>query len=367
MNSSSTITLVAVTQQGVEKARILCRRLRSGELLRPARYGPPEHGWESTYDGALSDRIPEVFARSGQIVFFLAVGAAVRLIAPCVGSKETDPGVLAVDESGRFVIPLLGGHQGGANAFARTVAGCLGAMPVITTASDVIGGLSPDLLEDAFGWRAEPRELLKPAARALVDGEPIAIVQEIGASDSCLAEKQLPANVGVVRDLAGLRGHQPAYVLWITDRIVDEVSREGIGADRILWYRPKSLVLGVGCERGISAEALEDGLSRFLEENRYSRESIGTIASVELKADERGAHRLGGEASVADGLLHGGGVSGDRRSESIGGRGPLRRHARSGRTGGVAGVRRESIASREASHQFRGEPSADDLRPGAAC
>jgi precorrin-4 C11-methyltransferase len=291
MSVSGSITLIAVTRRGVEQARRLRQRLRAGEVHRPERYGPTEHGWEVTFAGPLSERVVELFGRCGQIVFFLAAGAVTRLIAPCLDSKETDPGVLAVDESGRFVIPLLSGHKGGANAFARTVAGCLGATPIITTASDVVGGLSLDLLEDAFGWTAVPRERLKPAARALVDGEQLAIVQEIGSAGSWLDELDLPANVTVVRSSADWRQDPtPTYVLWITDRLVTH--RRGIDEDCILWYRPKSLVLGVGCERGIPAAALEDGLHRFLREHGYSRDSIAALASVELKADEEGLIEL---------------------------------------------------------------------------
>ena len=105
--------------------------------------------------------------------------------------------MLAIDEAGRFVIPVLSGHKGGANALARTVAGYLGATPVITTASDVIGGLSPDVLEDVCGWVAEPRERLKAAAMALVNREPVAIVQEVGSQGTWLDAWELPAQVSV--------------------------------------------------------------------------------------------------------------------------------------------------------------------------
>jgi precorrin-4 C11-methyltransferase len=290
MKTPAPIVLVAVTRRGVERARFLRRRLRTGEVHYPERYGPAEHGWETTFAGGLSERVPELFGRCGQMVFFLAAGAVTRLIAPCLGSKETDPGVLAVDEAGRFVIPLLSGHKGGANAFARIVAGCLGATPVITTASDVVSGLSLDLLEEAFGWTAEPRELLKPAAHALVDGEPLALIQEVGSAGSWLHEMDLPANVTVVRAPAEMREQSFAHVLWITDRLVED--RGGVSEHRVLWYRPKSLVLGVGCERGISVAALEDGLDRFLDQHRFSRQSIATLASVELKADEEGILEL---------------------------------------------------------------------------
>jgi precorrin-4 C11-methyltransferase len=282
MTPPTKVALIAITRRGVEQARLLQRRLRAGELHRPERYGPAEHPWEVPFAGPLAERVPELFTRCEQLVFFLAAGAVTRLIAPRLASKETDPGVLAVDEAGRFVIPLLSGHKGGANAFARTVAGCLGATPVITTASDVIGGFSLDLLEDEFGWTLEARQRLKEAALALVNGEPVAVVQEIGRTGGWLDERALPENVTFVRAVALLPQQRFKYLIWVTDRLAEDNTAGG----RVLWFRPSSLVLGVGCERGISVEALEDGLGRFLAEHRFARASIATVASVDLKADE---------------------------------------------------------------------------------
>jgi precorrin-4 C11-methyltransferase len=292
MTPPTKVALIAVTRRGVEQARRLRQRLRAGELHRPERYGPAEHPWEVPFAGPLAERVPELFARCEQFVFFLSAGAVTRLIAPCLASKETDPGVLAVDEAGRFVIPLLSGHKGGANAFARTVAGCLGATPVITTASDVIGGLSLDVLEDEFDWTAEPRERLKEAALALVNGAPVAVVQEVGQPGGWLDERDLPANVTFVRAMTHLPPRPFDYVIRITDRSPEDATDPD--AARVLWFRPRSLVLGVGCERGISTEALEDGLSRFLDEHCFARASIGTVASVDLKADEQAIGKLAG-------------------------------------------------------------------------
>ena len=227
MNPPTKIALIAVTRRGVEQARLLRRRLRAGEVHRPERYGPAEHGWELPFAGPLSETVPGLFARCEQLVFFLAAGATTRLIAPCLASKETDPGVLVVDEAGRFVVPLLSGHKGGANAFARTVAGCLGAVPVVTTSSDVIGGLSPDLLEEEFGWTAEPRERLKEAAAALVNGGPAALVQELGRPGEWLDERDLPGNVVCVRDATRLPRRRFDAVVWVTDRVVEDAGRGG--------------------------------------------------------------------------------------------------------------------------------------------
>jgi precorrin-4 C11-methyltransferase len=282
MTSPTSVALIAVTRRGLERARLLRRRLRTGHIYRPERYDPGEQAWENGFSGPLAEQVAAFFAGHQQLVFFLAAGAVTRLIAPHLASKETDPGVLAVDEAGRFVIPLLSGHKGGANAFARTVAGCLGATPVITTASDVIGGLSLDLLEDEFGWTAEPRERLKDAALALVNGEPVAIVQEIGQPGAWLDERDLPANVTFARAVAALPQHSFKYLIRITDRS----SGGATVAEQAMHFRPRSLVLGLGCERGISVDALEDGLERFLAKHQFARASIGTIASLDLKSDE---------------------------------------------------------------------------------
>jgi precorrin-4 C11-methyltransferase/precorrin-6x reductase len=284
MSAASKIALIALTRRGLVQVRLLRARLKQGEIIRPERFGPPASGWERLFTGPLAKQIPELFARCDQLVFFLASGAVTRLIAPCVASKTSDPGVLAVDEAGGFVVPLLSGHRGGANAFARTVAGCLGAIPVITTASDVLAGFSPDLIEEEFGWSAEPAERLKPAAAALVHNEPVALIQELGSPGRWLDERSLPASVTAVRDVSRLPRQRFAWTLWITDRLVGD--RGDLDPERILWYRPRSLVLGVGCERGISVAALEEGIDRFLADARLARASVRTLASIDVKVDE---------------------------------------------------------------------------------
>ncbi|MGQ4808426.1 Siroheme synthase [Candidatus Entotheonellaceae bacterium PAL068K] len=295
MTESPPIAIIAVTPAGLDKARLLRQRLHTGTLYRPRRYGPGQQVWEQPYVGVLSAQIAALMASYEQLVFFLATGAVVRLIAPHLGHKTTDPGVLAVDEAGHFVVPVLSGHQGGANAFARTVAGYLGATPIITTASDVIGGLSLDLLEAAFGWVAEPPERLKAAAMSLLHQAPVAIVQEVGGTGSWLEAQTLPQHVTVTHQVTQLPPRPFDFVLWITDRLVQDL--HGLEAERILWYRPPSLVLGVGCERGISLAGLDDGLETFLRQSGYARASIAALASLDRKADE--------EAIVALAQRHG--------------------------------------------------------------
>jgi precorrin-4 C11-methyltransferase len=281
------VVLIAVTERGIEHARRLRGRLRAGRLVRPERYGPCVERWERSFSGSLADGLPALFEQAEQLVFFLSAGAVIRLVAPLLSSKHRDPGVIVVDEAAEFVVPLLSGHEGGANAFARTVAGCLGATPVITTASEA--GESFNLLgwAESWGWVAEPAERIKPTAMALVNRETVGVVQEIGHRGCWLNENRLGEHIRVVPCVEQLAA-DVARTVWITDRVVHERAAD----ERVLWLRPKSLVLGVGCERGITAEALEDGLRTMLAASGWSLDSIAALASLDLKSDEAGLVEL---------------------------------------------------------------------------
>ncbi len=285
MTSPRTIALIAVTQRGCEQAARVRTRLRAGHVYRPAQYGPSQANWEKTFDRPLSEVVPELWREHEQLVFFLATGAVVRLVAPHLQNKQTDPGVLAIDEQGEFVIPLVSGHEGGANQFARQVAACLGATPVVTTASDSTASFNLAALAESFGWIAEPAEQYKPTAMALVNRQRVTIVQEIGHRGCWIEERDLPENVRVSRDPTSVPSDD-SRVVFVTDRQLPEL--KDVDPPRVLYYRPKSLVVGVGCERGISAEALEDGLRGVMEQAGLAWSSIGTIASLDVKADEQG-------------------------------------------------------------------------------
>jgi cobalt-precorrin 5A hydrolase/precorrin-3B C17-methyltransferase len=125
------------------------------------------------YDGPVGDAVRRAFAECEQLVCFLATGAVVRLVAPLLGDKASDPGVVCVDEAGRFAVSLVGGHGGGANELARAVGGLLGAEPVVTTATDAVG--IPGL--DTLGLPVEGD--VAGVTRALLDGEPVALDAEV--------------------------------------------------------------------------------------------------------------------------------------------------------------------------------------------
>ena len=190
------------------------------------------------YPGALKDQIGPLFATYDQIVFFVSLGAVIRLIAPHLQSKHQDPGVLVVDEAGRFVIPALSGHVGGANAFAEHLAGLLGATAVLTTASDVGQTLAVDLLGRELGWRLEaPKINVTRVSAHVVNGEPIALVQEAGRRDWWCRATPPPANIQVFARFEDIDPEAFRGLLWVTRRAISLDLWQRF-AERLVVYRP---------------------------------------------------------------------------------------------------------------------------------
>ena len=231
------------------------------------------------YGGKPKEALRLAWKECDRIVLFLATGGAVRLVAPLLDDKHRDPGVVCVDDAGRFAVALAGGHGGGANALARRVADALGATPVVTTASDAVGAPALDLLGAELGFEIEDGSDLAAVGAALVSGEPVRLV-----SEKRWPLGPLPENV--------VRAEKPEPpVILISDRTVDAPRPAVV-------YRPPSLVVGVGCSRGAKAGEIVDLLDRSLREAGLSKKSVASLASVEAKSDEAGlleaAQKLGG-------------------------------------------------------------------------
>lgn len=195
------------------------------------------------------------WAECDALVVFLATGATVRLLAPLLQDKATDPGVVCVDEGRRFAVALVGGHGGGANDLAQEVADVLGAEPVVTTATDAVG--LPGL--DTWSWPVEGD--VARVSRALLDGEPVRL-------DMPVVHPVPPLPVGDSGDL----------VLAVTDRVTD--------ADVVV--RPPSLVLGVGASSGVTVEELDELVTATLAQHGLSARSVSFVATVDAKAYEPG-------------------------------------------------------------------------------
>ncbi len=178
MAGAERLAAVAFTRGGLEAARRLAAAVPGVQVHALRRLVPEEAGGDTRPFESADAVAAELMARATGIVFFLAAGAAVRLIAPHLRGKEIDPGVVVVDEGCRYAISLLSGHAGGGNALARRVGAALAAAPVISTATDAAHLPAPDLLGREHGWRHATAA--KAVAAALLEGRPVALYQNAG-------------------------------------------------------------------------------------------------------------------------------------------------------------------------------------------
>lgn len=235
------IVLVAITKHGAAQVATLARALPAANICVAAKFADAMAGLPNglaAYSGAFKDEIGGLFTRYDQIVFFVSLGAVVRLIAPHLKSKDEDPGVVVIDDAGEFVIPVLSGHVGGANAMAEQIAGLLHATPVLTTASDVGKTIPVDILGRELGWKVEaPKINITRVSAHVVNGELIAVVQEVGSPNWWTRPTPLPANIQRFAHLDEVDLGRYKAVLWVTHAEVTEARWQQLH-ERLVVYRP---------------------------------------------------------------------------------------------------------------------------------
>jgi cobalt-precorrin 5A hydrolase/precorrin-3B C17-methyltransferase len=221
------------------------------------------------YPGRPEPALRAAWPECDGIVAFMAAGIAVRLAAPLLQDKRRDPGLVCVDDAGRFAVALAGGHAGGANRLAARVAEALGATPVVTTASDALGHPALDDLGADLGFRVEPGSDLAAVGAALAAGEPVTLV----------ADQRWPLPAMPEGMVSGAAARAPCVL--ITDRLVDPPRPAVV-------YRPPSLVVGVGCSSGAPAAEILELVDQALQEAQVAAASVAGLASVEAKREEPG-------------------------------------------------------------------------------
>ena len=288
------IAIVAVSRPGAALARRLAAAapFRDAELHLERRTAGPasdEGSPAQLYDLPLRPALQNLFRRRRALVVFLPVGAAVRLLAPALGSKRRDAAVVCVDDGGRYAVSVLSGHQGGADALAQQVAAALGAQAVITSASDALSVPALDLVGQRQGWRIEaaPADLTRAAA-AVVNGEPVALWLDAAAGVPWPDDSPLSDNIVPVSDFADAVSGRYAAALAVSDRILDTPNDAAAGPPPLVTYRPPTLAAGIGCRRGVSEAHLRRLLSDTLRQYDLAMGSLAKLATADLKADEDG-------------------------------------------------------------------------------
>jgi cobalt-precorrin 5A hydrolase/precorrin-3B C17-methyltransferase len=233
------------------------------------------------------EALREAWEACDAIVSFLAVGATVRVLAPLLEHKTSDPAVVCVDEGMRFAVAVLGGHHG-ANLLARRLTTVLGTEPVVTTASDRTGVAPLDSYGADLGFTVHNPDLLAHVGAAVLSGEPVSLE---GADHWPLPA--LPPNVRIATGTDGgtdtpADDADASAGIFITDGAeIVCMCHEGWFGNRLV-YRPPSLVVGVGSARGVTAEEVGRLIDVTLAGAGLAPESVRCLATVDLKADEEG-------------------------------------------------------------------------------
>ena len=229
---------------------------------------------------AYKDFSESTFQKAEQLIFIGALGICVRTIAPFATDKHTDPAVVCIDSTGRFVISVLSGHIGGANELTRDLAHYLGAEPVITTQSDNTQLWALDTLPRQFDWSWQAAKS-NAAIAAFVNQEPTALLLDIRDRGTDYLERTAPAHVKIYYRFEEIPQADYALLIAVTPYRYETTINT-------LTYIPKVLHVGLGCRKGMQGDpvAFQAQLEETLQTHRLYPEAIADLNSIDLKKEE---------------------------------------------------------------------------------
>ena len=283
------VSVLAITKNGINIGIKLKELFPNWEIFAPVKLSNENNSiiW---YSEPTSDKIIELFKNSNALICLFSLGAVIRLIAPHLKDKKTDPAVIVIDDKTNFVISVLSGHIGGANELTQEISEKLNALPVITTAADVNKTIAVDLVGREFGWRIDDETTVTKISAHMVNAEPIGVFQQ---TNDQKWYKQLPKNVTIYNSLEELKKSNSKAHLIISDEIIDnELSQESV------IYRPQSLVIGIGLHWDTTKDTIKEGIEHCLKKFNLSSKSIAKLVSIKKPEDVQGLIDLGKEMQV---------------------------------------------------------------------
>ena len=274
------IAIILVSEGGLPTARLISHELGDAPVF-------TTHSLEGCQTfPSYAQFMAAHFREYDLFIFIGAMGICIRSIAPFIKDKYTDPAILCVDSTGRFVISVLSGHIGGANDWARRVAAITGGEAVVTTQSDNTGLWALDTLARRFDWRtATSHAEMNNMISLFVGNEPTALLLDVKDRGTDYLERTLPEHVSVFYRFEDIRPEAFRLIIAVTPFIYT--------ADvPILYYRPRVLHVGIGCRRDSAPEGVAEHMAAVMEAHRLSPLAVRSVATIELKKDERLFHAL---------------------------------------------------------------------------
>ena len=283
------ISILAITKNGIKIALKIKEFYPSWTIFAPEKFadGNSNIMW---FTESTTSKIGSIFKNNDGMICLFSLGAVIRLIAPHLQDKKTDPAVIVIDDKTNFVISTLSGHLGGANELTNEIAKKLGATAVITTAADVNKTIAVDLVGKEFGWKIDDDSSVTKISAFMVNEEKIGFFQDSGETNWW--NKELPKNVTVYNSLNELKNSNSKGCLIVSDRILE------LEQSTTVIYRPKTLVVGIGLHWDTSKETIKEGIDDCLKKFSLSPKSIAKLVSIKKPKDVQGLIDFANEMKI---------------------------------------------------------------------
>ena len=285
------IAVLAITKNGIEIGLKLKEYFSDFEIFAPIKFSNNNEKIQ-WYENSTTQKIVDLFKNNDGIICLFSLGAVIRLLAPHIKDKKTDPAVIVIDDNANFVISVLSGHLGGANELSNEIAEKMGSTPIITTAADVNKTIAVDLVGREFGWKINDDSNVTRISAFMVNKEKIGVFQNIGKKEWW--KGKLPENITFFSDMKELKDSDSKAYLIITN---DEINDEEVEKDSVV-YRVPNLVVGIGLHWNTSKETILNGVNETLEKFELKQNQIARFVSIKKDKDVIGLIELGKEMNI---------------------------------------------------------------------
>ena len=285
------IAVLAITKNGIDMSLRIKEHFSDFEIFAPVKFSD-NNGKIQWYDESTTQKIVDLFKSNDGIVCLFSLGAVIRLLAPHIKDKKTDPAVIVIDDNANFVISVLSGHLGGANELSNEIAEKIGSTPVITTAADVNKTIAVDLVGKEFGWKIDDDSNVTRISAFMVNKEKIGIFQNIGKKEWW--KGKFPENITFFSNIEDLKASESKGYLIITN---DQIDDENVLKNSVV-YRVPDLVVGIGLHWDTSKETILNGVNETLKKFELKQKQIARLVSIKKDKDVIGLIELGREMNI---------------------------------------------------------------------